>query len=44
MALSPYHQLDPTMPPILMFHACDDELVDYSSAVALTKKKAGHRQ
>ncbi|MDF7807847.1 alpha/beta hydrolase [Pontiellaceae bacterium B12219] len=37
-ALSPYHQLDSAMPPILMFHACDDERVSYSSAVALYKK------
>lgn len=37
-ALSPIHQLDETMPPILMFHACDDELVDYRTAVALYNK------
>lgn len=37
-ALSPVHQLDEAMPPILMFHACDDELVDYSTAVALYNK------
>lgn len=35
MALSPVHQLDSTMPPIVMFHAAFDELVHYSTAVAL---------
>ena len=37
-ALSPVHQLDAQMPDILMFHACDDELVDYKTAVALCRK------
>jgi len=34
-ALSPVHQLDDNMPPLLMFHAAFDELVHYSTAVAL---------
>jgi len=34
-ALSPAHQLDIKMPPVLMFHAADDSLVDYRTAVAL---------
>jgi acetyl esterase/lipase len=33
-ALSPVHQLDKEMPPVLMFHAADDDLVHYRSAVA----------
>ncbi|MCM2369603.1 alpha/beta hydrolase [Aporhodopirellula aestuarii] len=35
VALSPVHQLDAKMPPIVMFHAAYDELVHYSTAVAL---------
>jgi len=35
LALSPVHQLDAKMPPVLMFHAADDSLVDYRTAVAL---------
>jgi len=34
-ALSPVHRLDEKMPPVLMFHAADDALVDYRTAVAL---------
>ena len=34
LALSPVDQLDTRMPPVLMFHACDDRLVDYRTAVA----------
>ncbi len=34
-ALSPVHQLDAKMPPVLMFHAAFDDLVHYSTAVAL---------
>ena len=35
VALSPVHQLDAKMPPVLMIHAANDELVHYSTAVAL---------
>ena len=38
LALSPIHQMDDSMPPVLMFHARDDELVSYSTAVALERK------
>ena len=37
-ALSPVHQLDANMPPTMMFHAANDELVSYGSAVALHDK------
>lgn len=37
-ALSPVHQLDTKMPPTLMFHAANDDLVHYSTAVALHDK------
>jgi acetyl esterase/lipase len=37
-ALSPVHQLDAKMPPTLIFHAANDELVHYSTAVALHDK------
>jgi acetyl esterase/lipase len=37
-ALSPIHQLDAKMPPVLMFHSAFDELVHYSTAVALHDK------
>lgn len=33
-ALSPVHQLDANMPRVLMFHARDDDLVHYRTAVA----------
>ena len=38
LALSPVHQLDDEMPPVLMFHAADDDLVHYRTAVALRDK------
>lgn len=38
--LSPVHRLDVQMPPLLMFHAVDDELVHYSTAVNLCEKLA----
>jgi len=38
LALSPVHQLDAKMPPIVMFHAAFDDLVHYSTAVALHHK------
>jgi acetyl esterase/lipase len=38
VALSPVDQLDDKMPPVLMFHAVDDPLVHYSTAVALHDK------
>ena len=38
VALSPVHQLDSKMPPTLMFHAANDDLVHYSTAVALYNK------
>ncbi len=34
-ALSPVHQLDSKMPPMVIFHAAFDDLVHYSTAVAL---------
>ena len=37
-ALSPVDQLDEKMPPVLMFHAEDDKLVNYNTAVAFQKK------
>lgn len=37
-ALSPVHQLDAQMPPTLMFHAAFDDLIHYSTAVALHDK------
>lgn len=37
-ALSPVHQLDAKMPPTLIVHAANDELVHYGSAVALFNK------
>ena len=37
-ALSPIHQLDAKMPPVLVCHAANDELVHYGSAVALHDK------
>ena len=37
-ALSPVDQLDEKMPPVLMFHAKDDKLVNYSTAVTFQKK------
>jgi acetyl esterase/lipase len=37
-ALSPVHQLDEKMPPVLMFHAEDDKLVKYSTALTFQKK------
>ncbi|MBB3207309.1 acetyl esterase/lipase [Rhodopirellula rubra] len=37
-ALSPVHQLDAKMPPLVMFHAAFDDLVHYSTAVALHNK------
>ena len=40
LALSPVHQLDANMPPTLIFHAAFDDLVHYSSAVALQSKLA----
>ncbi|MGC1482103.1 MAG: alpha/beta hydrolase [Chthoniobacterales bacterium] len=40
-ALSPIHQLDPKMPPVLTFHGDGDELVPHSQAVALDKKLRG---
>lgn len=38
VALSPVDHLDAKMPPVLMFHAVDDSLVNYSTAVALHDK------
>ena len=38
MALSPVHQLDAQMPPTLILHAANDELVHYGTAVALHNK------
>lgn len=38
LELSPVHQLDAKMPPLVMFHAAYDELVHYSTAVALHHK------
>ena len=38
MALSPVHQLDTKMPPMLVVHAANDELVHYGTAVALYNK------
>jgi len=38
MALSPVHQLDAKMPPTLILHATFDDLVHYSTAVALYNK------
>jgi len=38
MALSPVHQLDAKMPPTLVMHAANDELVHYGTAVALYNK------
>ena len=35
LALSPVHQLDAAMPPLLMFHAANDELVHYNTALNL---------
>ena len=37
-ALSPVHQLDARMPPMLIVHAANDDLVHYSTAVALHSK------
>jgi len=34
-ALSPVHHLDAKMPPVLLIHAANDELVHYRTAVAL---------
>ena len=38
LALSPIHQVDAQMPPTLIFHAAFDDLVHYSTAVALHGK------
>ncbi len=38
LALSPVHQVEGKMPPTLIFHAANDELVHYSTAVALCTK------
>ncbi len=38
LALSPLHQLDAKMPPILMFHGDADQTVPYAQAVALHAK------
>lgn len=38
LALSPVHQLDAKMPPTLIVHAANDELVHYGTAVALYNK------
>ena len=38
LALSPVHQLDAEMPPTLIVHAANDELVHYGTAVALYNK------
>jgi acetyl esterase/lipase len=35
LALSPVHQLEFSMPPVLMFHARNDALVDFRTAVSL---------
>jgi acetyl esterase/lipase len=38
IALSPLHQLDAKMPPVLMFHGDADQTVPYAQAVALHAK------
>ncbi|MEM7455671.1 MAG: alpha/beta hydrolase [Planctomycetota bacterium] len=38
LELSPVHQLDPRMPPVVMFHAAFDDLVSYRTAIALHEK------
>ncbi len=38
LALSPIHQLDATMPPMLVFHGDADPTVPHSQAVALNEK------
>jgi acetyl esterase len=38
LALSPQHQLDAHMPPVLMFHGDADSVVPYKYAVALDQK------
>lgn len=38
IALSPVHRLDAEMPPMVIVHAANDELVHYSTAVALHNK------
>ena len=38
LALSPIHQLDPAMPPVLAFHGDADKLVPVAQAVALRDK------
>ena len=40
LALSPVHQLDVQMPPTLIVHAANDELVHYGTAVALYNRLA----
>jgi len=38
MALSPVHQLDPTMPPLLLFHGDADKTVPQRQSLALREK------
>ncbi|TWU46121.1 Lipase 2 [Rubripirellula tenax] len=38
ISLSPVHQLSEKMPPVVMFHAANDKLVQYSTAVTLYHK------